>query len=174
MSNARLVALRDIHCGAKASDPLWPAVEAELGLSLPGSYKVLVEGFGASSWRNFLHVLSPFDGQGWRCAAATLAADRELRREFPQHYPLPLYPEPGGLLPWAVSDNGDTLYFVTAGPPDGWPTLLKGPRAPEFEVSFVPPAALVLAFATGRLRSLVLPGPEQDAEQGAAADGGGA
>lgn len=172
MSDARLLGLRDIHRGAKASDPRWPAVEAELGLGLPGSYKVLVERFGASSWRDFLHILSPFDERRWQRVTATLVADRVLRQEFPQHYPLPLYPEPGGLLPWAVTDNGDMLYFVTAGPPDGWPTLIRGPRAPEFEVSFVPPAALVLAFATGRLRSLVLPGPDQDAEPSAAADRG--
>jgi hypothetical protein len=160
------MALRNIHSGAKASDTRWPTVETELGLVLPGSYKVMVERFGASSWQEFLHVLSPFV-EWCRCrVSATLEADRELRREFPQFYPLPLYPEPGGLLPWAVSDNGDTLYFITAGPPDEWPTLIKGPRAPEFEVSFLPPAALVLAFATGRLRSLVLPGPEPGAKTG--------
>lgn len=164
MSDARLVALRDIYRGAKASDPRWPAVEAELGLGLPGDYKVLVERFGASSWRDFLHVLSPLDERSRRRVATILEADRVSRGEFPQHYPLPLYPEPGGLLPWAVSDNGDTLYFVTAGSPDGWPTLIKGPRAPEFEVSFAPPTALIQGFATGRLRSLILPGPDQDAE----------
>jgi hypothetical protein len=173
MSDTRLVALRDIHVGAKASDPRWSAVEAELGLSLPGSYKVLVERFGASSWREFLHVLSPFDERGWRRVAATLEADRALRRDFPHYYPLPLHPEPGGLLPWAVSDNGDTLYFVTAGPPDEWPTLVKGPRAPEFEVSFMAPAALVHAFASGRLHSLVLPGRVQDGEPGATPDPAG-
>jgi hypothetical protein len=133
MSDARLVALRDIHWGAKASDPRWSAVEAELGLGLPGSYKVLIELFGASSWRNFLHVLSPFDERRWRRVAATLEADRVLRQEFPQHYPLPLYPEPGGLLPWAVSDNGDALYFVTGGPADGWPTVIKGRGPPSLK-----------------------------------------
>jgi hypothetical protein len=74
------------------------------------------------------------------------------------------------LLPWAVSDNGDTLYFVTAGPPYGWPTLIKGPRAPEFEASYLWPAGMVFAFATGRLRSLILPGTEQESEPDAAAD----
>jgi hypothetical protein len=172
VGDARLTALRDIHRGVAASDPRWPVVEAGLGLGLPGSYKVLVERFGASSWRDFLHVLSPHDERSWRSATAALEADRASRREFPQHYPLPLYPEPGGLLPWAVTDNGDTLYFVTAGPPDGWPTLIRGPRAPEFEVSFLPPALLVHQFAAGRLRSVILPSSSQEAEPGAAADGG--
>jgi hypothetical protein len=169
VGDARLPALLDIPRGADARDPRWAAVEAELGLRLPGSYKALVERFGASSWRDFLHVLSPFDGP---LGGSVLEADRAVRREFPQLYPLPLYPEPGGLLPWAVSDNGDALYFITAGPPDGWPTLIKGPRAPEFEVSFLPPALLAHRFAAGRLRSVVLPGIVPDAEPGAAADRG--
>ncbi len=171
MGDARLAGLLGIYSGAKASDSRWPAVEAELGLGLPGSYKVLVERFGASSWQDFLHVLSPFDERRWRRVAATLDADRVSRREFPQHYPLPLYPEPGGLLPWAVTDNGDTLYFITAGPPDEWPTLIRGPRAPEFEVSFLPPALLVHNFTAGRFQSVILPSDYPDAEPGAAADG---
>lgn len=170
MSDARLATLRDIHRGAKASDPRWPTVEAELGLGLPGSYKVLVEQFGASSWLDFLHVLSPFDERRWRRVRATLDADRTLRQEFPHYYPLPLYPEPGGLLPWAVTDNGDTFYFITTGPPDGWPTLIKGLLAPEFEVSFVPPASLILAVATERLRSSILPRLEQDAQPRASSE----
>ncbi|OWK36182.1 hypothetical protein FRUB_08745 [Fimbriiglobus ruber] len=128
-------------------------------MRLPGSYKALVEQFGASSWQDFLHVLSPFDGRMElrQVGSTTLEADRAVRREFPWHYPLPLYPEPGGMLPWAVSDNGDTLYFITAGPPDEWPSVIKGARAPEFEVCFLPPALLVHHFAAGRLRSAILP-----------------
>jgi len=162
MSDRRLADLLAIPRGAAARDPRWAAVEGELGLRLPGSYKALVERFGASSWLDFLHVLSPFDERlELRCRSeAALEADRALRRQFPSHYPLPLYPEPGGLLPWAVSDNGDVLYFITAGPPDEWPTLVKGARAPEFEVCFLPPALLVHHFTARRLRSAILPESE--------------
>jgi hypothetical protein len=86
-----------------------------------------------------------------------LEADRESRRSFSSHYPLGLYPEPGGLLPWAITDNGDTLYFITTGPPDEWPTVIKGPRAPEFEVSFLSPALLVHHLAAGKFQSTILP-----------------
>ena len=162
MSDPRLAALLAIPRGAEGGDPRWAAVEDELGLRLPGSYKALVERFGASSWRGFLHVLSPFDDRLdlRRRGGAALEADRAVRREFPSHYPLPLFPEPGGLLPWAVSDNGAVLYFITAGPPAEWPTVIKGARAPEFEASFLPPALLVHHFAAGRLRSVILPGGE--------------
>ena len=160
MSDSRLAVLLSIPRGAEARDPRWPAIEADFGLQLPGSYKAMVEQFGASSWREFLHVLSPFDERLdlRRRGSSALEADRALRREFPWYYPLPLYPEPGGLLPWAVSDNGDVLYFITAGPADHWPTVIKGARVPEFEVCFLPPALLVHHFAAGGLRSTILPG----------------
>jgi hypothetical protein len=152
--------LKIVRSGAAQCDPRWPAVEESINLKLPGSYKTLIDLFGASSWGNFLQVLSPFDDgrlnfQHW--AKQVLDADRVSRGQFPSHYPLPLYPEPGGILPWAGTDNGDALYFITAGPADDWPTVIKGPRSPEFEVSFLSPALLVHHFAAGTLRSTILP-----------------
>ncbi len=161
MRDSRLSKLLTIvRCGGAQTDARWPAVEGSIGLQLPGSYKTLIELFGASSWENFLHVPSPFDDgrlnlQNW--GNQVLDGDRVSRSQFPSHYPLPLYPEPGGMLPWASTDNGDTLYFITAGPADDWPTIVKGPRAPEFEVNFLHPALLVHHFAAGTLRSTILP-----------------
>lgn len=160
MSDSRLPRLLSLpHGSVDRSEPRWHEVEHSLGLILPGSYKALVELFGASSWGEFLHVLSPFDERLnlERKGERILEADKETRRSFPSHYPLPLYPESGGLLPWAITDNGDTLYFITSGPPDQWPTLIKGPRAPEFEVSFLSPSLLVHHVAAGTYRSIILP-----------------
>jgi hypothetical protein len=160
MADPRLHRLLEIpRGGGDNCDSRWPSVERALGLQLPGNYKALVDLFGASSWNNFLHVLSPFDERFdfRRVAERVLDADRTSRASFPAHYPLPLYPEAGGLLPWAITDNGDTLYFITRAKPDEWPTVIRGDRPPEFEVSFLPPALLVHHFATGKLRSTVLP-----------------
>jgi hypothetical protein len=159
MDDPRLPTLLTIRSGSQVHDGRWALVEEELGLTLPGSYKAMVDRFGAASWRDFLHVLSPFDEtlELRRRGAGALDADQDLRRQFPSHYPLPLYPEVGGLLPWAISDNGDVLYFITAGSPDSWPTVIKGPRAPEFEVSFLSPTLLVHHFAANTLQSMILP-----------------
>jgi hypothetical protein len=176
MLDPRIPELLTIHAGgAHKSDSRWLVVEHSLSLTLPGSYKKLVDIFGASSWGNFLHVLSPFDDRLdlKRRGNQILDADRESRRQFLSHYPLPLHPEPGGLLPWAVTDNGDTLYFITLARPDEWPTLIRGARAPEFEVSYLHPALLVHHFASGKLRSGILPDLcQDDAESSAAPDSG--
>jgi hypothetical protein len=144
---------------AGLDDARWRAVEQSLGLALPRTYKALVDRFGASSWGDFLHVLSPFDERLnlHHRGKQALDADKESRKKFPWHYPLPLYPEAGGLLPWALTDNGDTLYFITSASPDQWPTVIKGPRAPEFEVSFLPPALLIHQVAARRFQSVILP-----------------
>jgi hypothetical protein len=148
--------------GSDISDARWKTIEASLGLRLPGSYKKLIDLYGASRWRDFLQVLSPFDDAAGlvQIGMQELEADRITRSSFKHYYPFPLFPEPNGLLPWAITDNGDVFYFITAHKPDDWPTLIKGPRAPEFEVSFLPPALLVHHFAVGSLRSTILPTKE--------------
>ena len=160
MNDERLPKLAAISRGGSPPfDSRWPEVEETLGVQLPGSYKSLIDRFGASTWGDFLHVLSPFDEQSnlQRVGEQVIDADKMSRSSFPAHYPLPLYPETGGLLPWAATDNGDILYFITAGPADDWATVIKGARAPEFEVSFSPAALLVHHIANGSYRSAILP-----------------
>ncbi|QDU61333.1 hypothetical protein Pan216_21880 [Planctomycetes bacterium Pan216] len=160
MSNEHLPKLLEIpRGGSPPFEGNWRSVEQPLGLALPGSYKTLVDRFGASTWADFLHVLSPFDEEYnlQDVGRQVIEADKVSRSKFPSHYPLPLFPEAGGLLPWAVTDNGDVLYFITRGPADDWPTLIKGPRAPEFEVSFLAPAMLAYRIAAGFYRSTILP-----------------
>lgn len=161
LNDSRLKQLLTIGVNEAVDDDIrWQPVEESIGLKLPSAYKSLVNLFGGSSWGDFLHILTPFDDRLnlQRRAKSILDADRVLRSEFPSHYPLGLYPEPGGLLPWAITDNGDSLYFITISSPDHWPTVIKGPRAPEFEVSFLPPALLVHHFAAGTFHSIILPG----------------
>jgi hypothetical protein len=72
--------LLTIHAGgADKSDARWLAVEQSLGVTLPGSYKKLIDTFGATSWGNFLHVLSPFGDNLnlQRIGKQILDADRE-------------------------------------------------------------------------------------------------
>jgi hypothetical protein len=61
---------------------------------------------------------------------------RQLRAKFPERYPLPVWPEPGGFLPFADSIDGDQLGWLTEGEPDSWPLIVhqrhadQGPRLP--------------------------------------------
>lgn len=45
------------------------------------------------------------------------------REDFSEQVPFPLWPEPGGLLPWGSTDNNDHVFWLTIGEPDRWPVV---------------------------------------------------
>ncbi|NJN74805.1 MAG: hypothetical protein HC799_19480 [Limnothrix sp. RL_2_0] len=146
----------------------WHDVEAKLGMALPDDYKSIIEIYGDYYWDKFLYLLNPFSPHEnlnlftqLGDMNSTLWAERVSRQNFPEHYPLPLYPEPGGLLPLLITDNGDTGFWITQCQPDKWPILLKGARAPEFEVHFFSTALFLLQFSGYKLRSLIFPEPSE-------------
>lgn len=94
----------------------WPALEAELGVALPADYKLLCELYPSFVIGNFLSVGSPEPGgetgwvQGTREELETIA---EWCEEADLAVPLHPFPTPGGLLPWAVSPQGDFFLWST-------------------------------------------------------------
>ena len=126
-----------------AGNPMsFAAVEASLGLILPADYKNLVGAYGTGSWKGFLWVLNPFALNRFLNllvqTESQLDAERVTRAGCPDQIPFPIHPEPGGLLPWAMTDNGDRLYWLTKGHADHWPTIIyesRGPRYDSFDMS---------------------------------------
>jgi hypothetical protein len=103
-------------------------LEGGLGTALPADFTLLAElcpGFGIG---DFLHVPLPRPG------AERLWADgvrEELEGVLQDWWEdgmslgVPPYPAPGGLLPWASSNQGDVFLWTTAGPgPDAWPVTV--------------------------------------------------
>lgn len=139
----------------------WQAVESKLGLALPDEYKLIIARYGDWRWSDFLHLLNPFSPNQHlnlhQKGEIILAAERQSRQSFPDYYPLPLYPERGGLLPFCVTDNGDTAFWITQGQPNRWPILVKGPRAPECEIHFISVGSFLFRFSLGNFKSLIFP-----------------
>jgi hypothetical protein len=48
--------------------------------------------------------------------------------------PYPCWPEPGGLLPFGATDNGDYLLWLTRGSPAAWRVVVWDRRLGNFEV----------------------------------------
>jgi hypothetical protein len=139
----------------------WSAFFDALGTRLPSEYVALMELYGAGCWSNWLRFDSPLRiaerdfryDVGWKTDAY-----REHRGSFPQWYPLGAWPEPGGILPFADSIDGDQLCWLTAGDdPDAWP-LIVWPRhsdqGPALERGLID---TLLAWQRGQLRSAGLP-----------------
>jgi hypothetical protein len=139
----------------------WAKVEAALGTRLPGDFKAFTQLYGSGKVDDFLYLFNPFaagqDGNLLFEKARVLAGYTQTRAKFPQRLPLPPFPQPGGVLPLGRTDNGDELYWVTAGDPDEWSVALLESHAASQEIHPMPVTGFLAALAAGELQTQVLP-----------------
>jgi len=137
-------------------------VEATLGLSLPDDYKQLVLTYGSGRWQEFWNVLNPFTENRFlnlltQSATlrphdwSTLDSERYCREAEGARYPHPIYPEEGGILPWAFTDNGGRFFWLTVGNPQDWATIYYPDRDPNFQVFAISAVDLLLGAISGTL-----------------------
>jgi SMI1-KNR4 cell-wall len=136
-----------------------------LGIALPSDYRELITRYGSGEFSDEVALLPPFGP----CTlldygVGLLDGDRELRADEeatdPEDYPYPLYPEPGGLLIWATTANGERLCWLTAGEPDEWKVVAWDPKAFEYEEHEPGAVGFLVSWLSGRLESEILPPPE--------------
>lgn len=112
-----------------AGDGDWLAVEASLGVPIPGDFKDLLRRYGLGQFDD-IALLTPFAPSGKEFADlvgrahSLLPTFAQHREEWPDDFPYPLYPEPGGLLEWATTGNGDSLCWLVSDDPDLWPVVV--------------------------------------------------
>lgn len=137
----------------------WSAVEAQLG-KLPTDYKAFLEGFGSGSIDGFLWVFNPVSANHYlnliQAKEPVITALKELRAGG-EPCPYPLYPEPGGLLPFGRTDNGDALFWQTVGEPDKWPVVVNAARDPTYEKFECDMTDFLAGILTRRLRCSIFP-----------------
>jgi hypothetical protein len=132
-------------------------VELRLGLPLPMDYKRFIQRYGSGTIDAFLWVLNPSSAnESIRLPDSSdrqLGILRWLREQGTESIPHPIYPEPGGLLLWAETANGDCLYWRTVGPPDDWRIAINESRAPNWH-DHAGPMTAVLADLLDRTVSV--------------------
>jgi hypothetical protein len=112
----------------------WAAIEASLGLALPDDYKEIVEHLPDGRFQGFVRVIRPGDDNhpkstylgyyGYR-----LEDMRKWRADEPSRFPYPIYPEPGGLLPWGTSNRAGLFFWLTEGRDSAaWPIVVAHPE----------------------------------------------
>jgi SMI1-KNR4 cell-wall len=135
-------------------------IEKQVGMKLPDDYWGIIERYGRGSFADFLNLIHPFsdpDNFLYRLEYSILEHEREMRSEFPDQFPFLVYPEPGGLFPWAGTDNGDTLYWLTVGAPDSWQVVVRESRGPKHVVYPFGAAEFLQRWLSGTLECLVFP-----------------
>jgi hypothetical protein len=144
----------------------WDAVESELGLALPADFKAAIELYGAGYFAEFITLLTPFGPDLLRPLARRLLTDEQsFRAAHPDRCPYPFYPEFGGLLPWAGTDNGDRLCWLTAGEPDTWTTVAWNPRGWYYEAFDMGAVEFLCGWLTGRVSTTVFPDAREFADE---------
>lgn len=114
----------------------WDDIEDSLGLTLPHDYKKIAETFPQGLFGGVVKVIRPGDAGGVEndfpgYYGYRLDDMRNWREDESGRFPLPIFPEPGGLLPWGVSPRAGLFFWVTDGPdPTLWPVVAA---EPEFE-----------------------------------------
>lgn len=115
----------------------WQEIEEKIGCALPSDYKAYIHRFGTGCIGKFVWVFNPFTDNAnlnlLHQITVQLDVLHTLEEQFDVACPYPLYPQPGGLLPWGITDNGDVLFWRTIGNPDQWIIVIHEPRGPEYE-----------------------------------------
>lgn len=139
-------------------DPdMWPGVEAGLGLELPSDFKQLLEDYGLGHFNDFLFAFNPTVGNPLvnlqRSVLEYADIDRTGRAEGVS-IPYPIYPEPGGLVAWGKSDNGDVLFWLTepADDPDSWQIVASQSRGPVWFRHPGPVSQFLVDLLTGAIQ----------------------
>jgi hypothetical protein len=139
----------------------WPQVESDLGTALPDDFKAFIQRYGSGTISGFLSVLNPFST--WprlnlaQRGREQLDALRELASEFGEQCPYALFPAKGGLLPVAMTDNGDVIHWLTHGQPEQWTIVVNESRGPDYEEFRMNLTTFLAAIVSERVRCRAFP-----------------
>lgn len=129
MSLAELKALVRPTTAEPIDDQTWDSAAEELGVTFPEDYRKFLETYGKGLFADFYVVFSPVSQD--RAQLKTLIDRVSAAFEDEADLPHPLFPETGGLLPWATDENGNNYFWLTEGPPESWPVVHYEPRGPQ-------------------------------------------
>lgn len=112
-------------------DRSWHAVETEIGLTLPETYKTFIDIYGSgqiTSSEGWVNVWNFRDASIFNPPLNEMLSGVVNRNYRPLdstdfRCPYPTYPEPGGLLPVACICDIHYLNWLTEGPPSQWPLV---------------------------------------------------
>ncbi|MEV0975052.1 SMI1/KNR4 family protein [Microtetraspora glauca] len=114
-------------------------MEDEVGLTFPSDYREWLTRYTEVQLDGFLYIIHP----GGRPEKSALTQAREMLDPLvfvtedldpiwlvgdqgggAEVNPFPVYPNPGGLYPWGVTDNGDTCLWLTDQDPEKWTVVI--------------------------------------------------
>lgn len=129
------------------ASPPWASSLEEVGILFPGDYQAFINGYGAGTISSLdkvvtISIASPTMAFRSNAGGRGFLGFTELTTVIdPPYFGLddvdggyyggisyPVFPDPGGLLEWGSSDDGDKFYWLTEdSDPNNW-TIVELPR----------------------------------------------
>lgn len=134
------------------SEISWVEAEAAVGVRLPDDFKAFIDMYGPGEVNLLINLMIFQHPAASEAVDYVLKKPIAMRENFPSEYELAIFPEPGGIFPFATTSNGEELYWATdpIDSPNDWRILLHEGRGAElmwFDGRFVD---LLLAALTGQ------------------------
>lgn len=145
----------------------WKDLFDDLGTRLPHEYVTLMELYGAGCWSGWLRFHTPLRADKLSSFTGHIDYFREayssLKETFPEDFPLTVWPEPGGFLPFGNSIDGDHFGWLTEeDDPDSWPMIISprhSDQGPPLEISLID---MLLGWQRGTFAHETLPELDED------------
>ncbi|MFE4548584.1 hypothetical protein [Streptomyces sp. NPDC056785] len=129
--------------------------------AIPAGHQEMTDLYGAGSFDNFVSVYER------RCLNLHLDIDENTRLSavFMTAKSIPALRRalqdfgtgPEDLVQWGGTDNADSLYWIPAGPPDEWPTLIVEAGQLDFMVVPLGSPSVILGLLNGTLTCSFFP-----------------
>ncbi|MET8298812.1 SMI1/KNR4 family protein [Streptomyces sp. NPDC005180] len=137
----------------------WTDVERQVGFTLPGDYKELIQSYGQGSFARFIHVFQPstaFPAIDIRSAPSEIL--ETLRSVKSEGFSIPFDLE--SLFPVGVSDNGNYVFWRMDefGSPDLWGIAVNEPRGERWDSFSGNLTEFLAAVLSGERRVPMFPG----------------
>ncbi len=99
----------------------WNDFQRTIGTALPADYKWLINTYGSGVFRGILVLWNPFSkDKEINLLKQVTPVLKSFGQRFRGEFPLPCFPEPGGLLPFGGDQDRVYLFWKTLGPPEQW------------------------------------------------------
>lgn len=132
----------------------WAGIESSIGMGLPSDYKAFISLYGGGQIGKCLVVSSPFlwvrHGRDVREAWANWASFYPDIAVYGEVIPYPVFPQPGGLLPFGNLGDVNILNWLTVGEPDCWPFVYYDRDDGFIEVKGLSAVGFILEAVTQR------------------------
>lgn len=133
----------------------WSDVELDLRRRLPDDYKAFIEKYGSGVIGEFLTVLNPFSVRPnlnlLEQSKQQLVPIRQLVEDLDVELPFELFPSPEGLLPVAITHNGDVVHWLTSAEPTSWTMVVNEGRSLDYKVFEFGFTSFITQFLDGSL-----------------------